>query len=404
VPVDHPEAPHRIVRISARTAIVAVASVVLSIVALRVFTAAHGPLSWAAAAGVVAVLIDPIVDRLDKRIPRLPAVIIALIVTAAAVWGVVYAAFDDLASGVDRLGEAAQEAATELEDRDDRVGRLARDVEASRRVDLFVDALDDRVTGGGDVVASTAGTAPTYFIGGILTLFLLSYGPRVATAAVDQLPDERNRRAVRDVVTSALQRSRRAIFFTIGEGVLAGLVVAGVARLLDVPSPAALGLAAGVMALLPHVGLVLGTLPLVLLVLATRSGAATVVVVGVVLTCQLLDSFWLRRQIARRSVHVGLLVPWVVALVGYAVYGVGGAAYGLAFAVFGLAVLDEVGARRAPDIAGAGDGNAGRPPTAGDADAPTEPGADPQAGSAAAAGGGDARAAGSEVAGYVRAE
>ena len=35
-------------------------------------------------------------------------------------WGVIYVAFDDLSSGVDQLGEAAQEAADELEDRDDR--------------------------------------------------------------------------------------------------------------------------------------------------------------------------------------------------------------------------------------------------------------------------------------------
>ena len=378
---DLPEPLHRVVRISARSAATAVASVVLAIIALRVFVAAHAPLSWAAAAAVVAVLIDPIVDRLDKRIPRLPAVIIALLVTAAAVWGVVYAAFDDLSGGVDRLGEAAQEAAEDLEERDDRIGRLARDVEASRRVDLFVDALDDRVTGGDDVLTTTAGTAPTYFVGGILTLFLMSYGPRLAGAAVNQLPDERTRRSVTDIVTSALQRSRRAIFYTVGEGLLAGVVVAAVAALLDVPAPAALGLAAGVMALLPHVGLVLGTLPLVLLVLAMRSGFATVVTVGIVLTCQLLDSFWLRRRISRNSVHIGLLVPWVVALVGYTVYGVGGAAYGLALAVFALAVLDELGARRMlaagvpPEVPGADpappddaghDREAGHGPTAGD--------------------------------------
>jgi predicted PurR-regulated permease PerM len=381
---DLPDQPHRVVRISARSAAVAVASVVLAIIALRVFVAAHAPLSWAAAAAVVAVLIDPIVDKLDKRIPRLPAVIIALLVTTAAVWGIVYAAFDDLSGGVDRLGEAAQQAAEDLEDRDDRIGRLARDVEASRRVDLFVDALDDRVTGGDDVLTTTAGTAPTYFVSGILTLFLMSYGPRLATAAVNQLPDERARRSITDIVASALQRSRRAIFFTVGEGLLAGLVVAAVAALLDVPAPAALGLAAGVMALLPHVGLVLGTLPLVLLVLAMRSGVATVVTVAIVVTCQLLDSFLLRRRISRNSVHIGLLVPWVVTLVGYSVYGVGGAAYGLAIAVFVLAVLDELGARRSLD---AGVPGAPEPPavaSGADADGPT--------------------ATDDEVAGYVGAE
>jgi hypothetical protein len=89
---------------------------------------------------------------------------------------------------------------------------------------------------------------------------------------------------------------------------------------------------------------VLGTLPLALLDLALRSGLATIVTVVVIVVCQLVDSFWLRRRIAMHSVHIGLLVPWV-ALVGYAVYGVGGVAYGVALAVFGLAMLDELSRR-----------------------------------------------------------
>ena len=61
--------------------------------------------------------------------------------------------------------------------------------------------------------------------------------------------------------------------------------------------------------------------------------------------------------------HIGLLVPWVVALVGYEVYGVGGVAYGLALAVFLLAILDELG-RREPSTAPADDGGASTGPAA----------------------------------------
>jgi predicted PurR-regulated permease PerM len=336
-----------VIRISARSAVLAVVAVVLAILAQRLFVAAHQPLSWAVAAAVVAVLIDPVVDVLDRRLPRILSVIIALLVAAVATWGVIYVAFDDLSSGVDRLSESARDAAAELEARDDSIGEAARDVEAERRVDLFVDALDERVTGTEDVLASTAGTAPIYFIGGILTLFFMSYGPRLARSAVDQLPDPRRREGIESVVTRALRRSRRAILLTGAEGVVGGLAVAGAASLLDVPSPAALGLVAGVMATLPHVGLVLGAVPLILLVLALKSEVVTVVTVVVVLACQLGDSFWLRRRISLHSVHIGLLVPWVVALVAYEVYGVGGAAYGLALAVFGLAILDELAQRSA---------------------------------------------------------
>ncbi len=334
------------VRITARSAVVGVLVVVAGIVAQRVFVAAHRPLSWAAAAVVVAVLIDPIVDLLDRHIPRLAAVIVTLVVVGGAAFASTYMAFDDLADGLDRLGRTAEDAAAQLEARDDSVGDLARDVDTTRRVNQFVDTLDERVTGGNELLVSTAGTAPTYLVGGILTLFLMSYGPRAARSAVNQLPSPSQREAVTDVVTRAVNRSRRAVLLMLAEGLLVGLIVTGVAYLLDIPSAAAVGFAAGVLAMLPHVGIVLGTLPLILLILALRSDIEAIIAAVVVVACQLVDSYVVRRRISQYSVHIGLLVPWVVVLVGYSVYGIGGAAFAVVFAVFGLAVLDELGARR----------------------------------------------------------
>ena len=330
----------RVVRVSGVSAAVGVVIVVLGIVAQRIFVAAHRPLSWAAAAAVVAVLIDPLVGILGRRIPRLLAVLLALLVLAGAAFGIVYRAFDEMSSGLDRLSEAAQDAADQVEDRDDNIGELARDIDTSRRVDDFVEALEDRATGGEDVLASTAGTAPTYLIGAIFTIFFMSYGPRLATSALAQVPSDRRARLAR-VVSRALVRARRAILFTLGEGIVVGIAVAIAAAAMDVPAPAALGLSAGVMTLLPHVGIVLGSLPFLLLVLGLKSDSATLGVASVVLLCQLADSVAIRPRLADRSVHVGLLIPWAVALIGYTTYGVGGAAYGLAFAVFGLALIDE---------------------------------------------------------------
>jgi predicted PurR-regulated permease PerM len=368
--MEHEEPPPRpaetyderqIVRISASSAVVGVAVVALALLARRVFVDAHRPLSWALAAGVVAILIDPLVGVLGRRIPRILAVILALVVVGAGTFFVVYRAFDDLSGGIDRLGDAAMDAAREVEGRDDGVGQLARDVDASRRVDDVVEVVEDRVTGGEDVLASTAGTAPTYFIGAILTIFLMSYGPRLANSALLQVADPERRERVAGIVEGALVRGRRAVLFTLGEGLLAGLAVGLTAGALGLPAPSALGLTAGLLSLLPHVGLVLGALPFLLLMLGLRSDVATVALAVVMIAVQLVDSLVVRPWIADRSVHIGLLVPWVVALVGYTVYGVGGAAYSLAFAAFALAAVDEIerrslGTGAAEEPAGAGSG------------------------------------------------
>ena len=360
----------RVVRVSATSAVLGVAVIVLALMAQRVFVAAHRPLSWALAAAIVAILIDPLVSVLGRHIPRVVAVLGALLVVALAVFGVVYRAFDDLSSGLDRLGEAAQDAAEEVESRDDGVGDLAQDVDASRRVDDFVEAVEDRVTGGEDVLVSTAGTAPTYFIGAIFTVFLMSYGPRLATSALRQVPGDAQRERVATIGRRALGRGRRAVLFTLGEGLVAGLAVGLTATALGLPAPSALGLAAGLMSLLPHVGLVLGALPFLLLMLGLRSDAATIALAVAVVVAQLIDSLVVRPWIADRSVHVGLLVPWVVALVGYTVYGVGGAGYSLAIAAFVLAAIDEI-QRRAEQAPAAGE--AGEPDGPAPAPEPDEP-------------------------------
>src|SRR3546814_3731139 len=87
--------------------------------------------------------------------------------------------------------------------------------------------------GGADVLRSTAGTAPTYFVSAILTVFLMTYGPRIASAAAAQDRDTARRRRVTDIVEHAVNRSRRAIVLTIAVSVAYGVAVAGLAAVLE---------------------------------------------------------------------------------------------------------------------------------------------------------------------------
>jgi predicted PurR-regulated permease PerM len=333
---------HRVVHISVQAAVTVIGAVLAFIVGRRMFVAAHRPLSWAAAAAVVALLIDPLVDRLAVRIHRVPAVLLTFLAIGTIVVGTTYLVFDSVQHAVDRLEQAAPSAARQIEHREDRVGRIARDFDLTHRVESFTRSLDERVGSGQDVLKDTAGTAPAYLVCAILTVFFMTYGPRLLDGLLRQDPDEDRRERVRTLVGPAVAKARAAVLLTAGLGFGVGIAAAVVARALDLPAPAAVGLTAGVLALLPHVGIVVGSVPLLLLTLGFRSTSWTLVLLGAVLAAQAADSLWLRRRIADRSLDTGLLVPWVVAMVGYEVYGIGGAAYGLIFAIGGLAVFDRL--------------------------------------------------------------
>ncbi len=335
----------RSLRLTPAAAVTIVGTVVGLVVAKQVFVAAHRPLSWAAAAIVAAVVLDPVVDRLATYIRRVPAVLVTFLVLGAVGVGTTYLVFDEIQGALDRLRVVAPDAAASIEERDDGLGDVARDFDLSTRVTSLVDALDERVTGGDDVLRTTAGTAPTYLVSSILTIFLMTYGPRMAHAALQQDPDEARRGRVADMVGPAVAKARAAVLLTVGLAVTAGLLGGLTAAALDLPAPSAVGFAVAVFTILPHAGLVIGSLPLLLLTLAFRSGTAALVLLVAVLGLQALDSLEVRPWVARRSVAIGLFIPWVVALIAYSVYGVGAAAYGLAYAVFGLALLDRLAER-----------------------------------------------------------
>jgi len=307
-----------------------------------VFVAAHRPLSWAAAAVAAAVVLDPVVDRLSPYVHRVPAVLLTLLALAAIGVGTTYLVFDEIDNEVEGLKTSAPEDAAAIEDRTDRVGELARDFGLTDRVEAVIEGLDERVAGGSDVLRTTAGTAPTYLVGAILTIFFMTYGPRMARSALDQYPDPARRARVAATVGPAIATARTAVLLTVAVAAAVGVAVSLVATTLDLPAPSAIGFVAAVFTLLPHVGLVVGALPLLLLTLGFQTGATAFALAGIVLVLQAADSLVVRPRIARRSLSVGLFVPWVVALIGYAVYGVGAAAYGLLYAVFGLAVLDRL--------------------------------------------------------------
>ena len=328
---------------------------VAALFSVRIFVSAHRPLSWAAAAVVGAVVLDPFVDRLARRIRRVPAVLLCLVLLGGAVIGLAYLILDDIDNAVARLEDAAPEAAAEIEARDDQVGEVARDLRLSERVDDFVEALVDRFgeSGGGqEAIRAGALTAPTYLAGAILTVFLLSYGPRLGSAALDQLPEDR-RRSTAAVLVGAANRARHAGLLTLADALVIGIVAFVVARAIDLPAPAVLGLVAAVAAVLPHIGILLGWSPIVLLALGFEPGPTAVLVAGGAAALQLTDSFVVRREIDR-SVHVGLLAPFVVLLLAHSVYGIGAALFGLAYAIFALAVLDELAARADIEAAAAG--------------------------------------------------
>jgi putative permease len=329
------------------TSAVLLVSVVLGFVVVRgAFIASQRVLGWTAAAIAVAVFIEPIVASLGRFIPRVLAVILTFALFAGVAGVLVFGTVADLDREVARLQDVAPEAIAGFEERDDELGRLAREIRLSERSQTFLDALDERVGSGTGALAENAPSAPAYLVSAILAIFLLVYGPAIARGAARQIDDETRRHLVFRVLERSTVLARRTVTALLTQALVVGGATMLAARLLDLPAPMVLGLIAGVTAMLPDVGIVLGLLPTVSLAAAFRGVLAAALVLAASIAVQLFEALHLRRRIREFGVDVGPAVIWIVALVGFSLYGPGMAFYGVVYAIFVVAVIDQVPAAR----------------------------------------------------------
>jgi predicted PurR-regulated permease PerM len=110
----------------------------------------------------------------------------------------------------------------------------------------------------------------------------------------------------------------------------------------DVPAPAPLGLIIGVTSMMPYLGIVLGSIPALLLAAGFRSFTAAGVLLVVFLAMQT-GQILLHRRLRGRVIYVGPALIGIVFLLGYDVYGLGGALFGTAIAIFVMALADAIG-------------------------------------------------------------
>jgi predicted PurR-regulated permease PerM len=314
----------------------------VGLVARNVISQSTRVLGWLGAAAIVAALLHPFVAALSRRVPRAVALLVVVVVALVSFGGLAYATVDDLSREATKLKQAAPDAARSIE-QSERFGEAARDFGLTERVTEFVDALPGRITGSAANPLSAASRGIAYVAGIVLAIFLMLYGPRTVDGAARQIGDETRRANALRIITNGYRRWWLYVVLSVGRSLVAGLFAFLICHLAGLPAAFLLSLAVGVFALIPYVGVLVGSLPIVLLAVGIDPSAPRAIVLfGVFLAYQLAEAFVVQPRVDERTIRIGPAISLLVAMVAFELYGIGGALYGLAAAVFVVAVLDEV--------------------------------------------------------------
>jgi predicted PurR-regulated permease PerM len=334
--------PRERLRISPRSAVMAVAMFGATLALLAVVAAAQRVIGWILVAGTLAALLHPLVSQLARRMPRALATAVVMLALVGGLGAVGYGLVDDIASETRRLQEAGPERAREIE-RSPRFGELAREIKLSERTERFLHDLPARLRGGtpAEALRAAATRGVAFLATGVLTIFFLQHGPRLARSARDQIRDTGRRQRAEALAVAVYRRAFGYSGAALGMSLAAGLTAFLVARLADVPGPAALGVWVGLWDLVPLAGALVGAVPIVVLA-AASSGQRALAVVMVFIAYQALENLLIERSVERSTVRVGPFVTLAAGLVGLELSGVAGALLATLAATIAMTTADEL--------------------------------------------------------------
>ena len=328
---DHGRAG-REVRITPALAFAAVGAVLAAYILQRVFVLAHRTVGWVVACSVVALVIDPVVQWLARRLPRVIAVMITIIALIVVAVAVVARLVSELTSSAKALAQVAPTAAARLEER----SSVARNLRVTETIRSFTKELTNDIN---QETLTRVKAAPTYLVTGILMLFLLAHGRRYLNGALAQIRDENRRDRLRNVLRIGLTRGRTRLLLSVLQVIVVTLVGLAVFEVIRLRASFILAFLIGLASLMPFVGMVIAGIPAGIMAYGLHGVSAVVVVVVFVFAMQAIDLFFWRPRCNRRTLETGLFLPLVATLVGYRLYNVGGAVYGYALVVLALALL-----------------------------------------------------------------
>ena len=340
--IPEPLGPRERLRISPRSAVLSVAIFGATLALLAVIAAAQRVIGWILVAATLAGLLHPLVSVLARRMPRALATGLVMLTLVGSVGTIGYRLVDDVASETRRLQEAGPERAAEIE-RSERFGDIARDMRLAERTDRFLQELPARLRGGttAEALQAAATRGVAFLATGVLTIFFLQHGPRLARGARNQVRDPGRRERLETLAVAVYHRAFSYATSSLAMSLAAGLAAYLAARMADVPGPAALGVWVGLWDLVPVAGAFIGAVPIVLLAAAT-SGERAMVLIAAFVAYQVMENLLIQRSVERSTVRVGPFVTIAAGLVGLELSGIAGALLAVLAATIALTTVDQL--------------------------------------------------------------
>lgn len=273
---------------------------------------------------LISILLNPLCTRLERRLPKIPAILLTLLFAVLLLTGLFYFLSTQISVFFQSLPLIEQKLSRLLIE----LQYWAKDqfgFNIKKQVEAITASLKG---GGGDMLKNTVGPVLT-FISVVLLIptyvFLILYYKPLILEFLFQIFSEKHSLRVAEILSqtrSAVQSFMQGLMIeTLIVSVLNSLALI----LIGVPSAIVIGVIGGILNLIPYIGGVVAIALPVLMVTITRDGfSGQLSVIGAYLVIQFFDNNFLMPRVVSSKVQVNALISIIGVLMGGALWGVSG--------------------------------------------------------------------------------
>jgi predicted PurR-regulated permease PerM len=295
---------------------------------------------------MIAILLNPVIRFLCRiRIPRVPAILLSLIVTMAVIAAILYFFISQISLFSESFPLFKKRFLSLFNDAEHWV---ARTFNVSKwKVDAWVTKTQKDEMGNGTVVITSTvstlgGMIMTFLIMPVYVFFIIYYKPLLMEFIARLFPKNLHMMVV-EVLTETKALIQSYLFGLIVEAALVAVLNSLALFILGVPYAILLGVIGALLNVIPYIGGVVAVALPMLLALATKQPVDALYVLIAYLIVQFIDNNFFVPKIVASKVKINALVSIIVVLVGNEIWGVPGMFLSIPITAILKVIFDRVG-------------------------------------------------------------
>ena len=295
---------------------------------------------------MIAILLNPVILFLCRiKIPRVPAIILSLIVTMLLITGVFYFFINQISLFSESFPLFKQKFISLFNDSE---RWIARTLNISRwKVDAWVTKTQkEGIDNGTGVITETISTIGGIFMTFVIMpvyVFMIIYYKPLLLEFVARLFPKNLHGVVVEVIKETKNLIQSYLFGLLIEALLVAILNSTALLILGIPYAILIGVIGAVLNVIPYIGGVVAVALPMLLALATKQPIDALYVLIAYLVVQLIDNNLFVPKIVASRVKINAFISIIVVLVGNAIWGVPGMFLSIPLTAIIKVIFDRIG-------------------------------------------------------------